>query len=566
MPKELRRFRSVFRERSKQERILLICLGIGLSWCLLLNFVIHSQFLSSFDTKSSSFFLSTNPKTYIDDTFPAKVAEETWEEIEHPASVYQRWLTHNEINSTKRFLLSVPYMYKVNMTGTMTLDQANAIGSHIYLHALNRGIYKTQLSQKEPEQTLKSDTTKVPYIKLETINVMIASFRDGPMCKNTINGIFTRAKYPERVRVTVVDQVLKNSSSYYSLPEDQPCTIPDVSCSQNQTQTLCKWRHHIDTLPFDAMESSGPCTSRHLSYRMYRGEYFVLQTDSHVEFTNQWDEDIIEQWRSTDNEMAVLSVYPDDVKYVKDGVRKNHARAIMCDTKFEQDEEVGIHLRHDQQPSLKPDFPDQQLQLEPFWGAGFSFSRGHFPIQVPYDLYLPHIFQGEETNIGVRGFTYGYDFYAPSRPIVYHYYHPPTDLKKKKKKKRLKFWDLPTYSEDVARSAMQRLNAIINLKESIPMENQEWFFVDSSTYGVGSVRTTDEYYRLFGIHRHNQSVEDNLCMFVASKEMNIRFLPALRSDTMGLDYNHSNLKDFSFHNSWPCSDYWWLNDEKECAK
>ena len=27
------------------------------------------------------------------------------------------------------------------------------------------------------------------------------------------------------------------------------------------------------------------------------------------------------------------------------------------------------------------------------WGAGFSFSRGHFVVNVPYDQYLPLIFQ-----------------------------------------------------------------------------------------------------------------------------------------------------------------------------
>jgi Glycosyltransferase (GlcNAc) len=32
-------------------------------------------------------------------------------------------------------------------------------------------------------------------------------------------------------------------------------------------------------------------------------------------------------------------------------------------------------------------------QLQPFWAAGFSFSRGHFKIRVPYDAYQPMVFQ-----------------------------------------------------------------------------------------------------------------------------------------------------------------------------
>ena len=82
--------------------------------------------------------------------------------------------------------------------------------------------------------------------------------------------------------------------------------------------------------------------------------------------------------------------------------------------------------------------------LQPFWAAGFAFSRGHFVLRVPYDPYLPMLFQvpldaegaantcfcahqpcrpplakymsvlqGEEISMGVRAFTHGYDFYAP---------------------------------------------------------------------------------------------------------------------------------------------------------
>ena len=32
------------------------------------------------------------------------------------------------------------------------------------------------------------------------------------------------------------------------------------------------------------------------------------------------------------------------------------------------------------------------------------------------------IFQGEEMSIGIRGFTIGYDFYAPERSVCFHHY------------------------------------------------------------------------------------------------------------------------------------------------
>ena len=50
------------------------------------------------------------------------------------------------------------------------------------------------------------------------------------------------------------------------------------------------------------------------------------------------------------------------------------------------------YLRHGSQPEEVAAIRDMP-QLEPFWAAGFSFSRGHFKLQVPYDGYQPMVFQ-----------------------------------------------------------------------------------------------------------------------------------------------------------------------------
>ncbi len=50
------------------------------------------------------------------------------------------------------------------------------------------------------------------------------------------------------------------------------------------------------------------------------------------------------------------------------------------------------YLRHGSQPEDVPAIKDMP-QLQPFWAAGFSFSRGHFKVLVPYDGYQPMVFQ-----------------------------------------------------------------------------------------------------------------------------------------------------------------------------
>jgi len=61
-------------------------------------------------------------------------------------------------------------------------------------------------------------------------------------------------------------------------------------------------------------------------------------------------------------------------------------------------------------------------QMQPFYGAGWVFARGHFFVNVPYDLHAPMVFFGEEISMAIRAFTYGYDHYGPLRNISYHSY------------------------------------------------------------------------------------------------------------------------------------------------
>jgi [Skp1-protein]-hydroxyproline N-acetylglucosaminyltransferase len=60
-----------------------------------------------------------------------------------------------------------------------------------------------------------------------------------------------------------------------------------------------------------------------------------------------------------------------------------------------------MHLRHASQPEKFPVIHGMP-QLAPWWAAGYSFSRGHFVVNVPYDWLSPMIFQGEEMSIGIR--------------------------------------------------------------------------------------------------------------------------------------------------------------------
>jgi hypothetical protein len=130
-----------------------------------------------------------------------------------------------------------------------------------------------------------------------------------------------------------------------------------------------------------------------------------MQSDAHITFVTGWDVEIIDQWHSANNEMAVLSTYLSGVEnHINEqtGLRTSDSRPIMCDSDFEGNGDYK-HLRHGQQPEGVPMIHGPMLN--PYWAAGFSFGRGHFVVNVPYDQHLPWIFQGEEISMGLRGFS-----------------------------------------------------------------------------------------------------------------------------------------------------------------
>jgi Glycosyltransferase (GlcNAc) len=60
--------------------------------------------------------------------------------------------------------------------------------------------------------------------------------------------------------------------------------------------------------------------------------------DSHVRFVHEWDDDLIAQWKSAKNEMAVLTTYLSDLTDSIDPVThhsKHFTRPIMCASDWE---------------------------------------------------------------------------------------------------------------------------------------------------------------------------------------------------------------------------------------
>jgi len=378
----------------------------------------------------------------------------------------------------------------------------------------------------EPDETGSVNRGDDCPLDHRTIYVGIASYRDF-QCRLTVESAFSRAKNPDRIRVGVVDQIVNG--------EDVLCNEPVEPCDKNPEQALCKYKDQIDVYEMAADLSIGPVFARHIGYRMYRGEYYATQSDAHVTYTLGWDADIISQMEVTKNEMAVLSTYLTDIQGSIDpqGHSLRNTRPIMCNTIYEGGPQ-GPHLRHASQPERVPSVHGSP-QLQPWWAAGYSFSRGHFVVNDPYDPYQPMIFQGEEMSIGIRGFTMGYDYYSPEKSVCFHHYAVGKNAKVRNKVHH--FWENDRKYSGTGKRAMSRLLGIVHMNPEV--DSSTWDHKEEDRYGLGGVRTPEKFYEIFGIDVHKKTVEGHLCSFVdgGNGKMHRMFTKYLKSDGMGIDYS-----------------------------
>ena len=301
--------------------------------------------------------------------FPQSIRSEAFETIGHPAA---RLVEHAEHKPPD---LQVPAFWNPNEF----LIYGGGGGVRSYL-----GNYGSRLMTLEEAKTIGSFASSSS--SLPTIFIAVASYRDY-QCPQTVTSIFARAKHPERIRVGVVDQLDFQQQDVSCWTSLSSLSIP---CTTDPSQIWCRYANQMDFYEMDATFAVGPVFARHLGHRLYRGEYFAAQIDAHVDFVQDWDEDIVQQWASAKNEMAVLTTYLSDIEGSIDpntfkSIRKT--RPIMCDSDYEG-HGMEKHLRHGQQPEGIAGIQGEPT-LEPFWAAGFSFARGHFVVNVPYDQYLP---------------------------------------------------------------------------------------------------------------------------------------------------------------------------------
>ncbi|CAH0519925.1 unnamed protein product [Peronospora belbahrii] len=263
------------------------------------------------------------------------------------------------------------------------------------------------------DQQMNLNTVHVPIKPSSIVNgrktiIMISNYRDSVRCSETLRSIFTSAVTPDNIKISIYDQI-------YAAENERPCA---QQFCELVGEMFCR-RSQIVSSQIDAINATGPTAARYETEKVITNEDFCMAIDSHMVFVPDWDEKIMAQWDSVENPNAIISTYPKDI--INIASRKvDDTMHIMCLARIEVNIADAMVMYDPASVIKKKDTPKAILVSQ--LAGGFNFGGCKQAKEVRNDPHTPFLFHGEEYSRAARLWTNGYDFYAPSEDIVFHWY------------------------------------------------------------------------------------------------------------------------------------------------
>lgn len=276
----------------------------------------------------------------------------------------------------------------------------------------------------------------------------------------------------------------------------------EVFCADSKYTKYCD-RNQIRVLYVDESEALGPAMARYLASKLWGGETYYMQVDSHLQFAKNWDRDYIIEVKATKNyPKSILSSYPP-------GFTNSIGRSPgtkLCTCQFSTSDVEHSIIRINTGTNYIGD--EQHPSQIAFIAAGFFFARAEFLKDVPFDPYLPWCFMGEEITLSMRAWTAGWNIYAPRRNLIAHQYRPGRMGLPKYWESVTRTWHRPGMNNIITNRVIKRIKHIVLYPEAtlsqITAENDRIMLSDVTHYGLGTERTGEEYLKLTNIDMKNK--------------------------------------------------------------
>uniref|UniRef100_A0A7S2SA14 Uncharacterized protein n=1 Tax=Eucampia antarctica TaxID=49252 RepID=A0A7S2SA14_9STRA len=284
--------------------------------------------------------------------------------------------------------------------------------------------------------------------------------------------------------------------------------VSDAPPDVNGIQTFCEnpvYKKYCDAnqlrvLYVDENEALGPAMARYFASKLWGGETFFVQVDSHLEFAKDWDTKYVEEVKATKNyPKSVLSAYPPGFGG-KIGLDTLGSKLCTCEFSTSGIESQIIRINSGSRYHKYDDRPKQIA----FMAAGFFFARSEFLVDVPFDPYLPWCFMGEEITLTMRAWTSGWNIYAPRLNLIAHQYRPGRMGLPKFWESVQRTWHQPGMNTKIQLRLIQRIKNIVlypdMTAEIIESQGDSIVLSEAQHYGLGTERTGEEYLELANIN------------------------------------------------------------------
>jgi hypothetical protein len=304
------------------------------------------------------------------------------------------------------------------------------------------------------------------------IFVQIASYRD-PELLLTIRDCINNAKNPENLTFGICWQ-RDETESLEEFTEDPRFRVIDIHWSK----------------------SRGLCWARSEIQKLWKGEEYTMQLDSHHRFLQDWDVELIEMMKMVKSEKPIITSYAGMYRPI-DNQLLNVEPYKMVATNFTESGTIMFR------PHAIPNWETLEKPIPARFVSGhFFFTIGKHCEEYKYD---PNIyFAGDEISLSIRSYTLGYDLFHPHKTVVWHEYTREgrtkhwTDFNQENKIKGVvekQWWEMDNESKRRLRHMLQ----------------EEDNNIDLGLYGLGSVRTHKEYEDYAGINfKHRKLHQETL--------------------------------------------------------
>jgi len=297
------------------------------------------------------------------------------------------------------------------------------------------------------------------------IFVQIASYRD-PELIPTIKECIAKAKHPENLTFGICWQrdETENLDQFKDLPNFQIMDVP--------------WK-----------ESKGLCWARCQIQKMWKGEEYTMQLDSHHRFLQDWDEELINMMKLTGSPKPIITAYAGMYSPKENKLLNTDPYKMVAD-KFTSHGTI-LFYPHSIEGWEKLDKPIPAR----FVSGHFYFTLGIHCDEYKYDPNL--YFAGDEISLSIRSYTLGYDLFHPHKTVIWHEYTREgrtkhwTDFDTKNKEEGIvdeTWWEMDTKSK-------------LRLRHMLREEDNG---IDLGIYDIGTVRSHKDYEDYAGINFANR--------------------------------------------------------------